>query len=274
MQEYGHWATADISPICGTPIGVGSKQIREALMPNIDWNRDTWDRQHDWSEAGDEWSGMAAHCDQPYGAWKQALIDELLTPRLRPGAHVVEVAPGHGRFTEHIAGRVANTTLVDLSPTCLELCRERFGDDGVAYVLTDGASLPGVGDASVDFIWSFDSFVHMERDVIDAYLHEFRRVLRRGGTFTIHHAGKTDWTLRLVPLTSRLGTVGRVAQRLVSQRRLRDSGRRADVSREQVSRLAAGAGLTILTQRRTWGPHGEFSVAKYGDWITTGVRAA
>lgn len=241
-------------------------------MPNIAWNRETWDKEHDWAEAGDEWSGMAAHCGQPYDAWKQSLVDTFLSPHLHPSARVLEVAPGHGRFTEHIVDKVASTVLVDLSPTCLNFCRARFGDNGVRYVLTDGRSLPGVEDASIDFIWSFDSFVHMEADVIDAYLSEFHRVLAPRGRFTIHHAGKRDWSLRATPVTQRLGTAGRVAQRLISQHRLRDSGRRSDVSREQIRRLAHANGLTVESQGQVWGPADQYSVAKYGDWITTGSK--
>lgn len=239
-------------------------------MPDIAWNRKVWDRTHEWGEDGDEWSGMAAHCRQPYSDWKAALISELIEPHLSRSASVVEVAPGHGRFTAALVGKVAHLTLVDLSQSCLDVCRDRFGQKGIDYVLTDGSTLPGVPDTSVDFVWSFDSFVHMEADVVGGYLSEFARVLKPGGEFVIHHADKRDWSLRAVPLTRRSGGAGRVAQRILSQGRLRDSGRRADVSAELVERLARQNGLDVLWQRDSWGPRGEFTVAKYHDVLTAG----
>lgn len=242
-------------------------------MPDIAWNHEVWDRTHGWEEDGDEWSGMAVHCHQPYDEWKAALVRELLEPNLRPDASVVEVAPGHGRFTEAIVGKVRTLTLVDLSQTCLDICRRRFGDDaGVSYVLTDGTTLPGVPDGSVDFIWSFDSFVHMEREVIDAYLAEFARVLKPGGSFLIHHAGKRAWSLKAVPVTRRLGLPGRVLQRVLSQGRLRDQGCRANVSKEDVAGFTSRHGMLVSSQFQRWGDAGQYTVEKYRDIITSGRK--
>lgn len=241
-------------------------------MPDIEWNREVWDQAHDWSEEGDEWSGMAAHCGQPYQEWKTALIEQFLLPNIE-GKDVLEIAPGHGRFSQSIVPAASSTTLVDLSQTCLDVCQKLFADaPHVNYVLTDGTSLPGVADQSIDFVWSFDSFVHMELPVIDAYLAEISRVLRPGGSFNIHHAGKRDWALKLAPTAHRLGSVGRVGLRLAGQGRLRDSGRRADVSRERVAALVAKNGMTLTGQVQSWGSKGQYDVTKYGDWITTGTK--
>lgn len=52
--------------------------------------------------------------------------------------------------------------VVDVTERILEVCRERSPMRPTSsYVLTDGATLPGVADASVDFVWSFDAFVHI-----------------------------------------------------------------------------------------------------------------
>jgi SAM-dependent methyltransferase len=242
------------------------------VVPDIEWNREVWDQTHDWSEEGDEWSGMAAHCGQPYEAWKKALVDQLLMPRVAD-KDVLEIAPGHGRFTTFIVPAAKSTTLVDLSQTCLDACHELFGDDeSVTYVLTDGTTLPGVPDASIDFVWSFDSFVHMEIPVIDAYLGEIARVLRPGGGFVLHHAAKRDWALKLAPAAHKLGSVGRVGLRMAGQGRLRDSGRRADVSAEAVGRLLKKNNLELVSQVDSWGDSGQYDVTKYHDTITTGRK--
>jgi len=43
-------------------------------------------------------------------------------------------------------------------------------------------------DASIDFVFSFDSLVHTNRDVVEAYLRELRRKLKIGGKGFIHHS--------------------------------------------------------------------------------------
>jgi hypothetical protein len=45
-----------------------------------------------------------------------------------------------------------------------------------------------VPDGSVDFVFSFDSFVHTSREVVEAYLRELRTKLKIGGKGFIHHS--------------------------------------------------------------------------------------
>jgi ubiquinone/menaquinone biosynthesis C-methylase UbiE len=238
-------------------------------MPSVEWNRDVWGSEHTWDSDGDEWSNMAAHCGQPYPQWKAALVETFLLPELSASKDVLEVAPGHGRWSSSMVGAVRSLTLVDLSQSCIDACRERFADaSNVTYIVNDGTSLSGVADESIDFIWSFDSFVHMESDVIASYLREFARVLRPGGRIVIHHADKRPIALKLAPTLKGAGTPGRVMLRLLAQGRLRDSGNRSEVSRFAVARDAQAAGLSVIKQTDRWGADGRFTVTKYHDSIT------
>ena len=45
-----------------------------------------------------------------------------------------------------------------------------------------------VPDASVDFVFSFDSFVHPDREIVEAYLRELGTKLKIGGKGFIHHS--------------------------------------------------------------------------------------
>ena len=69
-------------------------------------------------------------------------------------------------------------------------CQKRFsGHSGAQFAVNDGLSLPMVGDRSADLVFSFDSLVHAEADVIGAYLQEFNRILNPvGGVAFIHHS--------------------------------------------------------------------------------------
>jgi SAM-dependent methyltransferase len=238
-------------------------------MPSVDWNHEVWGSENKWDSEGDEWSGMAAYCGQPYQEWKSALVETFLLPELTATSDVLEVAPGHGRWSSLMVGTVRNLTLVDLSQSCIDACRKRFSDaSNVTYIVNDGTSLSGVADASIDFIWSFDSFVHMEGDVIASYLREFARVLRPGGKIVIHHADKRPSAVKLAPTLKRGGAPGRVILRLLAQGRLRDSGNRSEVSRSAVARDAQAAGLSVIKQTDRWGAGGRCTVGKYHDAIS------
>ena len=229
-----------------------------------------WNEEHPWTKDGDEWDGQARFHGRSYEEWKRSLIDEFLRPHLSPDATVVEIAPGHGRWTETIVENCRRLYLVDLSPNCIEFCRERFaGHDHVVYAVNDGTTLPGVPDGEVDFLWSFDAFVHMDASVIGGYLAQAQRVLRPGGTVVLHHAGRAHAFLGLGFLKS-WGRIGRDLYKVLSLGIWNDDdGWRSDVSGRLVRELAVRNGLVVESQTQTWGPQGEYGVLRYKDWMTT-----
>jgi hypothetical protein len=52
----------------------------------------------------------------------------------------------------------------------------------------DGRSLTPIDDTTVELAFSFDSLVHVEEDVIAAYLSELARVLTSDGVAFLHHS--------------------------------------------------------------------------------------
>lgn len=151
--------------------------------------------EYDWSAGGEEWTESAA--------WKDGLIQEILAPGVPKESVVVEIGPGAGRWSAVLRDRVARLILVEPSEAMLAVTRARFeGDPGVSWVLSDGASLPGVEDASVDAVWSFDVFVHLSANDVAGYLGEIARVLRPGGVATVHHAGRRERRARRGPMSA------------------------------------------------------------------------
>jgi ubiquinone/menaquinone biosynthesis C-methylase UbiE len=206
-------------------------------------NRDWWNR-YDWAGGGEEWSASAE--------WKQALIDDVLLPLIPAGAAVLEIGPGAGRWSEVLAARASRLVLVDVSEEPLRRCRERLARfDNVSYVHGGGSELPGIADASIDAVWSFDVFVHIAPSDFVAYLDEIARVLRAGGIAAIHHSD------------------GRNRGRLLSRH-----GWRAPMSRELFAALAEPRGLVVTRQFDAWGEHGEFDLSAFGDAISVCRRGA
>ena len=140
--------------------------------------------KYDWKEAGEEWS-------QPWGS-SAAQWTGTIFPRIReclPADTILEIAPGFGRWTHYLKDYCKELWAVDKSNECIEACRERFASHShVRCVLNDGRSLSMIPDASVDFIFSFDSFVHPDREVVEAYLRQLGTKLKIGGRGLIHHS--------------------------------------------------------------------------------------
>lgn len=240
------------------------------MKNTIEGNLETWDKEHHWAKDGDEWDGQARFSGVSYEDWKASLIETFIVPNLDSETDVLEIAPGHGRWSEIIARQCRTLTLVDLSPSCIEHCRKRLADyDHIRYLTTDGKSLSEVDDNSIDFLWSFDSFVHMSPEVIGAYLAEAKRILRPGGKVILHHAGRRDGVLWLGFLKD-WGEPGRNIYKVFSMGKWGDDdGWRSDVSGPLVAALATSAGLLVDSQVQKWGANAEFGVHRYGDWMTT-----
>ena len=79
-------------------------------------------------------------------------------------------------------------------------------------------------DGTVDAIWSYDVFVHINPQDARSYFQEFRRLLKPGGRAVIHHPGSAENPGRLrkgwrSDLTNEmvLGFVQEKSLRLISQ---------------------------------------------------------
>jgi len=162
-------------------------------MASLELNTEVWDETYSWPEHGDEWS-------EPFGN-TDALWWFVLYPRLHrfvPAGTILEIAPGHGRWTQYLRHLCRSLVIVDLSKNCIDSCKQRFRDaSNISYVVNDGRSLEQVPDGSVDFLFSFDSLVHCERDVIADYVKEMARTLKPDGVGFVHHSNINAYSRRL-----------------------------------------------------------------------------
>jgi SAM-dependent methyltransferase len=212
-------------------------------MPTLEENR-FWDR-YDWPQDGDEWTDQAAFCGVTYSLWKQDIVDTFIVPSVAKNSTVLEVAMGHGRWTPFLAQLAQRYVGIDLSPSCVTFCRKRFAHlKNADFHLTDGRKLPPIASGSIQFVWSFDSFVHIEPDVLEDYMAEFARVLSPGGQCSIHHPG--------TPTRSQ-----------------RASGGRSRLSANLFARIAKASGLRVLSQVDSWGPGNRSNTKLFADCIST-----
>ncbi|HUO11021.1 MAG TPA: class I SAM-dependent methyltransferase [Phycisphaerae bacterium] len=101
----------------------------------------------------------------------------------------MDFACGHGRNSAKLVKHAKRLICVDVNPAAIRKCEQRFaGQPQVTCILNDGATLSAIDNAVLTFIYSFDSVVHFEIDLIRRYLVEFHRVMRPGATAFIHHS--------------------------------------------------------------------------------------
>lgn len=158
-------------------------------MPSVEENIVLWQDSAQWAESGEQWSGGWGGSE---AQWHGTILPRI--SRFLPAGTILEIAPGHGRWTEYLRHHCERLILVDLMPACIDACRARFADDDrITFHVNDGRSLPMVRDGSVDFVFSFDSLVHVEADAIEEYVTEFSRVLCPDGTGFVHHSNAGEY---------------------------------------------------------------------------------
>lgn len=155
---------------------------KEKRVPTVTENLQYW-TDYDWSSSGNEWTvGYGG----PDVAWEHVIFPRIR--RLLPAAHILELAPGFGVWTHRLRWHAKRMTLVDLTPRCIESCKQQFGASGMSYHVNDGKSLAMVPDNSVDFVFSWHSLVHCQHEVMKTYVEQLAKKLKPGGAGMIHHS--------------------------------------------------------------------------------------
>lgn len=150
-----------------------------------------WNNSESFSLGGDEWSAR-------FGT-TQKLWDNLLSEKVKKycTGTGLEIAPGEGRITKYLLDECNSLSLVELNELPLSKCVEKFGKKIDGYFVNDGKTLPAHFNNNLDFIFSFDSFVHIHQNVFFDYIKEMSRCLKNGGYAVIHHShfsGGTDFS--------------------------------------------------------------------------------
>jgi hypothetical protein len=219
-------------------------------VPSIGENITKWGNPSSWKHAGDEWSESWG---SPEAQWNATVFPRIR--RFLPVDVILEIAPGYGRWTEFLRHHCKRLVGVDLNLNCIDGCKSRFeAYPNLTFHQNDGRSLASVPDASIDFVFSFDSLVHVEADTLDGYLSQFRRIMRPDAVAFLHHSNfgahvKGSYISKL----SQLPVVWRLARRtgLVKPN---PHWRAETVSARAVRALCEGHGLPCVRQEIiVWG---------------------
>ncbi len=196
-------------------------------------NKEIWENWN-WDGRGEEWT--------PSPDWKESLINSVLRQYIRPGGHILEIGPGAGRWTGVLVEMADTFTAVDIAESCIRICRQQYGDKpGTTFLVGNGQDLAGIADASIDSIWSFDVFVHINVGETARYVNEFKRVMRSGSVGVVHH-----------------GRDGGLS-----------GGWRSNLTSAAFRGLLQGAGFRVVSEFQTWqDARREYPVGLYQDEVT------
>jgi len=157
-------------------------------MGSVNDNKTRWNRKFkqflDNNNEGEHWSI----------SWGNPLIQWYSTiyPRIcdyLPSDSILEIGAGLGRWSTFLKYYTDELILNDISDVSIKHLKNKFdGKSNVKIIKGDGYKINDVHKNSIGFVFSFDSLVHCEIDVIKSYLESIHDILTMNGHGFIHHS--------------------------------------------------------------------------------------
>ncbi len=100
---------------------------------------------------------------------------------------VLEIGCLDGKWSQYIVPIAQHTFLVDLSKEILPALQNKLNNpERYTFYETKGYELNGIEDASIDYIFSMDTLVRVNKRFLNLYFKEFKRVIKKNGKILIH----------------------------------------------------------------------------------------
>lgn len=116
--------------------------------------------------------------------------DRYLLPYVDAGQTALEIGPGGGRWTRYLLD-FKRLYIVDYHPELLRELQNNFNRKNMIFIRNNGTDFPGVGEGSIDYLFSFGTFVHLDKHLIEAYLENIRSIVTPGANIVIQYSDKT-----------------------------------------------------------------------------------
>ncbi|HWA90313.1 MAG TPA: class I SAM-dependent methyltransferase [Rhizomicrobium sp.] len=121
--------------------------------------------------------------------------DHWLLPYVQADKVALEIGPGGGRWTRYMLPFKA-LYAVDYHAELLTELRKNFPQPNIVEVLNTGTDFPGVPPRSVDFVFTFGTFVHLDLDIVEAYLRNLKAVVKPDAQLVFQYPDKTKQQAR------------------------------------------------------------------------------
>jgi cyclopropane fatty-acyl-phospholipid synthase-like methyltransferase len=119
--------------------------------------------------------------------------ERFIYPYLNPDHRAIEIGPGGGRWTRYLLS-FGELIAVDYNQPLLDELAKNYRAPHLRMLKNSGTDFPGIADRSINFVFSFGVFVHLDMPIIKGYLAEIRRTLAPSGNAVLQYSDKTkEW---------------------------------------------------------------------------------
>jgi len=122
------------------------------------------------------------------------MVFHWIIPAVREHKQIVEIGAGGGRWIITYLAAIDHAYLVD-GTTASEKLIGKWYEGPFDFIVSEDGKMPSISDQM--YIFSFDVFVHFEKELFDSYIEEVGRILLPGGRFHFNFAHKESATKEL-----------------------------------------------------------------------------
>ena len=166
-------------------------------MPNIEWNKSYWikDIQNFNEGLSRKYHPNEKHYGERWGEVEKEPIlksikEKFVLPFVNEDKSVLEIGPGGGRWTKYLLN-CKKLYCLDLNPRSLDYVENRFGSQtNITYILNKGNDFPNIPKNSIDFIFSYGTFVHFDIGVTVDYICNMMNILSNNSNIVIKYSEK------------------------------------------------------------------------------------
>ena len=117
--------------------------------------------------------------------------ERYILPYVNAQHDALEIGPGGGRWTRYLLG-FRMLSAVDYHQELLDELKRNFGKHrNIRFINNSGTDFPGLDPHSIDYVYSFGTFVHLDFNLIEAYLESIKTIVKRGANIVIQYSDKT-----------------------------------------------------------------------------------
>jgi hypothetical protein len=116
--------------------------------------------------------------------------DRYILPHINFDHSAIEIGPGGGRWTRYLLS-FRYLYAVDYHQELLDELQKNYKTPNLKIIKNSGHDFPGVPVNSVEYVFSFGVFVHLEQDTIKGYLQSLYTVVTNTANIVIQYSDKT-----------------------------------------------------------------------------------
>lgn len=118
------------------------------------------------------------------------ILSQYVMPFVDRDKVVLEIGPGGGRWTKYLLN-CRHLYAVDYHDELLDELRKNYNYPHMAFIKNNGTDFPGIEANSIDYLFSFGTFVHLELHLIQSYLKNIRSIIKPKSPVVIQYGDKT-----------------------------------------------------------------------------------